>query len=332
MRKFALPVVALWCEGCGSCVTPSIPRDDGGDSVVDSAPETGDSTPPVDTRPEPECAVVEAEPNDYSPGAGGDPPTVLEMEEWACGAIGTTGDTDHLQVTTGDVVDWVRFDIVAAAQGSSLDANLVLPDETYGAAVEDSDVNSVFTEDSNDPALTFPVGSSPHTFDLVLSDADWLAGADDYHWKLRARSAKAPVSWTLEEVEPNDPALGGAAQSLGTDGRVLGFLPSAIDVDAYTFEVPAVQKEQGIRVTVDVDAYRFGSPAMMILDVADPSGTIIKPNDTHDEFGRKGDPYCEIKDLAAGTYSVYVNLREGSGSQAYWYVLGVTVEVLETAS
>jgi hypothetical protein len=238
-------------------------------------------------------------------------------------------DTDHLQVTADGAVDWIRFDVVAAATGSALDPNLLVPDPVYGAAVEDSDVNSVFTDDSNDPVLCFPLLATPHTFDLVLADAGWLSGEEDYHWKLRARSVKAPVSWTLDEVEVNDPGLGGTPQKLGPTDRVFGYLPSAVDVDAYTFDVPLVAENQTVRVTLDTDAYRYGSPALLELSVADPTGDLIRTNDRHDEFGRKGDPYYELKDPIAGTHAVFVNLREGTGSDAFWYVLGVDVEVLD---
>jgi hypothetical protein len=331
MRFFSFWLLAVSCKGCLGCVTPSLPRnDDGDDSSSPDSAETGDSTVPIDTSPEPECVFPEVEPNNYSPGAGGDPPTVIEMEQWACGDVSGIGDTDHLQVTADGSVDWIRFDVVAAATGSSLDANLLLPDSTYGAAVEDSDVNSVFTEDSNDPVLSFPLLETPHTFDVVLADADWLSGEEDYHWKFRARSVKAPLAWTLDEVEVNDPGLGGTPQQLGATDRVFGYLPSAIDVDAYTFDVPLVDEEHSVRVTLDIDAYRFGSPALIEISVADPTGAIIRTDDQHDEFGRKGDPYYEVKDPLPGTYEVYVNLREGTGSDAFWYVLGVNVEVLET--
>ena len=100
-------------------MNPSIPHDDQGDSrSPDSAAETGDSTPPIDTQPEPECVFPEIEPNDWSPAGGGDPPTVIEMEEWACGDISGVGDNDHLQVTADGAIDGIRFDVVAAAEGS----------------------------------------------------------------------------------------------------------------------------------------------------------------------------------------------------------------------
>ncbi len=332
MRLFVFMLLGLSCKACLGCITPSIPHDDddGDDSsTVDSA-ETGDSTPPIDTSPEPECVFEEVEPNNYSPGSGGDPPNVIAMEQWACGDITGLGDTDHLQVTAEGAVDWIRFDVVAAAQGSSLDANLLVPDDVYGAAIDDSDVNSVFTEDSNDPVLCFPLASTPHTFDLVLADADWLAGEDDYHWKLRARSVKAPVSWTLEEEEVNDPGLGGTPQKLASGDRVFGYLPTSIDVDAYTFDVPLVDELHTVRVTIDIDANRYGSPALTHFTVADPTGEIIHANDDHDEFGRKGDSYYELKEAVPGTYEVFVNLREGTGSESFWYVLGIDVDVLDT--
>ena len=328
MRLALFLLLAVSCKACQGCVTPSIPHDDDdGDSTSPDSAETGDSTPPIDTSPEPECVFLEVEPNDYSPGGDGDPPTVIEMEEWACGNVTGLADTDHLQVTADGAVDWLRVDVVAAATGSALDANLLVPDPVYGAAVEDSDVNSVFTEDSNDPVLCFPLLATPHTFDLVLADADWLSGKENYHWKLRARSVKAPVSWTLDEVEVNDPGLGGTPQKLGASDRVFGYLPSAIDVDAYTFDVPLVDEGQDVRVTLDVDAYRFGSPAQIEFTVIDPTGAIVKEDHRRDEFARRGDPYYEVKEPSPGTYAVYVNLRDGTGSDAFWYVLGVRVEV-----
>jgi len=330
MRLFSFWLLVVSCKGCQSCVNPSIPHDDDGDdSASPDSAETGDSTAPIDTSPEPECVFQEVEPNDWSPGGGGDPPTIIEMEKWACGDVTGIGDNDHLQVTADGAVEWIRFDVVAGAEGSSLDANLLVPDSDYGAAVEDSDVNSVFTEDSNDPVLCFPLFATPHTFDLVLADADWLSGEDNYHWKLRARSVKAPVSWTLEEVEPNDPGLGGPPQHLGIADRVFAYLPSAVDVDAYTFDVPLVDENQSVRVAIDVDAYRFGSPALTEITVKDPTGDVLVEGYRHDEFDRKADPYYEVKEPVPGTYEVYVNLHEGTGSDAFWYVLGAHVEVVD---
>jgi hypothetical protein len=329
MRLFPFMLLGLSCKACMGCIDPSIPHDNGDDSTVDTAEtgDSGDSTPPIDTALEPECDVVEVEPNNWNPVTGGDAPNIIEMEQWVCGDIVGTADTDKVQVTADGPVDWIRFDVVAAAQGSSLDANLLLPDDTYGANVDDSDVNSGFTDDSNDPVLCFPIVSTPYTFDAVLADADWLEGKEDYHWKLRVRSVKAPVSWTLDEVEVNDPGLGGTPQQLGSGDRVFGFLPKATDVDAYTFDVPKVSPDQTILVTVDIDAFRYGSPALTQFTVVKPTGAIEHANDQRDEFGRKGDPHYEFKDTIPGTYEVFVNLREGNGSDAYWYVLGVDVEV-----
>jgi hypothetical protein len=332
MRLFELWLLALSCKGCEACVNPSIPHDDNGDSRSgDSSAETGDSTQPIDTQPETECVFPEIEPNDWTPAGGGDPPTVIEMEEWACGDISAVGDNDHLQVTADGAIDWIRFDVVAAAEGSSLDPNLLVPDDDYGAAVEDSDVNSVFTEDSNDPVLCFPLLSTPHTFDLVLADSDWLSGKENYHWKLRARAVKPPVSWTMTEVEPNDPGLGGTPQHLAENDRVFGYLTSAIDVDAYTFDVPLVDDKHAVRVTIDVDAYRFGSPALTEITLIDPTGSVVTDGYRRDEFDRKADPYYEVKDPVPGTYRVSINLHEGTGSDAFWYVLGDDVEVVDSS-
>src|SRR6185436_16047983 len=135
MRICLLALVALSCEACKSCVTPSLPdEDDGTDSIADSA-ESGDSTPPIDTSPPPPCDFPEVEPNNYSVGPEPDPPNVIPMEKWACGDIDTMTDTDRLLVTADGPADWVRFDVVASQEGSSLDAGVLLLDDDYGAVV-----------------------------------------------------------------------------------------------------------------------------------------------------------------------------------------------------
>jgi hypothetical protein len=330
MRTWFLALVALSCEACKSC-TPSLPDvDDGNDSVRDSA-ETGDSTPPIDTSPPPPCDFPEVEPNDYSVGPDADPPNVLAMEKWACGNIDTTTDTDRFLVTAEGPADWIRFDVVASQEGSSLDASLLLLDDDYGAAVDDSDANSVFTEEANDPVACFPAPPMPHTFDLVVRPIDFAAGKDDYHWKLRASVVKAPLSWDLEEIEVNDPGLGGTFQTLASGERVFGRFSSGTDVDAFLFDVPKVSSDQKVHVTADVDGFRYGSPIRSKMSIVSPTGEVVRWDRDHDEFGRPGDPNWEFTPEENGPYMVFVELREGTASLAGWYVLSVTVEVTDSA-
>jgi hypothetical protein len=317
MRTWLLALVALSCEACKSCVNPSLPDvDDGDDSTPDSA-ETGD--------------FPEVEPNDYSVGPDADPPNVIAMEKWACGEIDTTTDTDRLLVTAEGPANWIRFDVVASQEGSFLDASLLLLDDDYGAVVDDSDANSVFTTDTNDPVLCFPAPPMPHTFDLVVRPSDFAAGKDDYHWKLRASVVKAPLSWDLQEIEVNDPGLGGTFQTLASGERVFGTFSSGTDVDAFLFDVPKVGSEQKVHVTADVDGYRYGSPAMAEMSIISPTGDVVRSDRGHDEFERWGDPWWEFTPEEVGPYMVFVDLREGTASAAAWYVLSVTVEVTEAS-
>jgi len=330
MRIWLLALVALSCEACGGC-TPSLPDpDDGNDSIRDSA-ETGDSTATVDTSPPPPCDFPEVEPNDYTVGPDADPPNVVAMEKWACGEIDTMTDTDRFLVTADGPANWIRFDVVAAQEGSSLDASLLLLDDAYGAAVDDSDANSIFTEDPNDPVLVFPAPPMPHTFDLVVRPIDFAAGKDDYHWKLRGTVVKAPLTWDLDEVEVNDPGLGGTLEVLDSGERVFGTFSSATDVDAFLFDVPKVSEGQKVQVTADVDAFRYGSPSMSKLSIVSPTGVVVKSDRWHDEFGRLGDPWYQFTPKEVGNYMVFVDLKEGTGSLAYWYVLSVQVDILDDA-
>ena len=330
MRIWLLALVALTCEGCASCVNPSLPDDDGNDSITDSA-ETGDSTPPIDTSPPPPCDFPEVEPNDYSVGPDADPPNVIAMEKWACGDIDTMTDTDRFLVTAEGPANWIRFEVVASEEGSFLNASLLLLDDDYGAAVDDSDANSVFTTEPNDPLALFPAPPMPHTFDLVVRPIDFAAGMDDYHWKLRASVVKAPLSWDLDEVEVNDPGLGGTFQTLASGERVFGNFSSATDVDAFLFDVPKVGSDQKVHVTFDVDGFRYGSPIKSKMSVISPTGGVVRYDRWHDEFGRLGDPWWEFTPAEVGNYMVFVELKEGTAGLAAWYVLSVKVEVTESA-
>jgi hypothetical protein len=329
---FPLAFLVLSCKGCLACFTPSVPHPDETEDTGEETGETGDSavdTAVVDTAPPPPCDTPEVEPNGI-----GDDPTPVAMEDWACGTLGTDLDLDRLEFTVDGPIDWLRLDFVAAQEGSAahIGPALLTDDGTYDCDVVNSDVHSPYTDDPNDPVIAFPILEAPHTFVVTIGDVDWQKGKEDYHWKFRARSEKAPVSWTTTEV---DTGYNGAAIPLAAGDRVFGRFSSASDSDPYTIEIPAAPKGGHVRLTVDTDGYRFGyrfgSPAEAKFSIVTPSGVYKKTNYHKDEYGRTSDcdPYYTFYADEAGTWTVIVQPRGSGGSMADWYVLGLTTEILE---
>lgn len=326
MRMTPAILVLVSCKGCfQSCGQPDIPRpnepDPGGDSGDSAATDTAD-TDWVDTAPPPPCDHPEVEPNSLT---GNGDPTELEFDTWACGTISQSGDLDGLRFTLDEEGDWVRFEVVAAQTGSSADINvLLLTPEEYAAEEASSDFNSIFTTDANDPAMVFPVGPGPITFEVELTEVNSLGG-EDYHWKFRPRVVKAPVDWSSYESEPNDVGLGGTPNPIAYGERVFGGFASTTDNDGFTVEVPEPGKGETQVMTVDVDAFRYGAPTRAKLSIVKPDGEVQVQNYKKDEWGRTADPYYTFYPDQSGTWDIRLGVANGAGGATSWYVLEVNL-------
>jgi hypothetical protein len=120
---------------------------------------------------------------------------------------------------------------------------------------------------------------------------------------------KAPLRWDLDEIEVNDPGLGGTFQTLASGERVFGTFSTGTDIDAFLFDVPKVGSDQKVHVTIDVDGYRYGSPAQAEMSIISPTGVVVRWDRAHDEFGHWGDPNWGFTPEEVGLYMVFVDLR-----------------------
>ena len=316
LRLCSLVLLALGLPGCKSCfiscIDPGVPnpphpdtsKDDSGDSS-DSAEDSTESSPPVDTSPEPPCAVPEVEPNGLSD------PQELPLEQWACGVFDVYLDVDGF---TFDVPDagWVRLNVRATAIGSAADVsvNLGEPGGDYGAIVGGS-------YSSSDPFLVFYTDKA-RTFDAYLSEAYYGYG-ENYTWEMLASTEKPPVTWTMDEVEPNDSKT--EAMAMASGDVMYGTISEGSDFDWIKISIPDDAKHD---VSVKVTASREGAPTDLRALAYDPSGVFAKAASSGENTYDR-DPWLEFTTDEAGDWTVLLREEYEKGSPIYWYTVAVTV-------
>lgn len=307
----ALTAVVAGAVLAGCTCRPQLPPDDPPDDT-DEPEETGETGETGDTGPPPPCDVPELEPND-DPGTALDLPT----EAQACGGFDEVSDFDWWEFEADDD-GWLAIEL-EAGPGSASDVNLlILPIETSQgsnwAAARDDD------EDSTDAHVLFPAPSG--TYQINVSEQQLKAG-ERYLYELLISEAKAPVTWTFEELEPND--VQAEAIPLVSGDAVLGWSDGQADFDWYEIAVPAGKRT----VTIDIDAYPFGSIGDFTVVLWGPSGTSA-PGCGVCEYEREApglsDPYVEYD--SAGGETLYIQVLEDSSrfGPPAWYLLSVTVE------
>lgn len=292
------------CKGC----TPELPPDQDEDSPPpqDSA-DTQDSSPPVDsdtvdTAPPPLCELVEVEPNDYVDAEE------LPLKTYACGTFDSSTDQDWLHFAV-DEEGWVKVEVQCASRGSSADPEMLISANLEGDAVDVS--NSYLTTDVE---LVFPNAADDYTFELT--EVNGFSG-EDYGWYTIAYETKAPLSWTRQEVEPNDDETAAEAYSFGD--TVFGRISDSGDSDWFILDIP-----EGVDVaTFQVDANKYGSPADINIRVEDAEGT-EQWVDHGGEIDYDIDPWREWKLPAAGRYYLKVyQANQDKGSLFHWYTFHV---------
>jgi len=315
----------LGCQPCSGCGEPEFPNDPDDPVIGETDPpeDTAETAPPVDTAPPPPCDVPETEPNDEM-----DQANALPLEQVACGGFTQEGDGEWL-VFPGEDAEWLRVEVDAASMGSAADVSFsIMSLESFAVTVISP---TMYWED---PWLVFPaLGDSE--YHLYLSERAGQYG-DDHEWEVLVSEDKAPVEWTLAEVEDNDVAAN--AQTVEAGETVLGVISEPEDYDWYHIPVPARKDGGKISWEITVEAYTSGSPlASRItlyddqivgaeLDDVDWLATVFADEELFDR-----DPRLEIQSEGAANWYLVIKNPTSSGSDRgspfHWYAITVENDV-----
>lgn len=314
---YFLPMVLGWMGTEGCQCTPILPSTE----PPPPPPPTGDTSQTGDTGPEPPCAWPEIEPNNSVLE-----PTFLGMEQRGCGLVNEPLDSDWWAFTLDDD-GWIEVE-VDAANGAISNMTFLL--NTVG----DSWSASRFDDpESFDATLRFLAPAGDYL--LQTSEQDF-GGGERYGYDVLVSEAKSPITWTRNELEPNDNLA--AAETVIGGEEIYGTMAgngALGDQDWYVLTVP-VNKHV---VSIDVEAFDYGSAADLTVYLYDlnleklPSGC--------DEEPCSGSGCCAMEGGAAGiefdpigTYDspgaeyVYIQVIEmlNRESPANWYVLKIGLE------
>jgi len=220
----------LLLAGCASCIVDTGPTDE-----PDTRPpgpdtgDTGDTAEDTGDLPIARCTLEEVEDdnfyNDYAS------PLVLPLDTWACGYVDVVDDVDYFTFTTR-TPGWLEIDAQAASRGSAADLAYIVTLDAYDESVK---------QDGRAPRGTDPLNVfySPYAGEylLALAEVTGGGGGESYPWWLVVSETKAPVTWDMTEVEPNDSPAEGLTV---VDGLVYyGTLGSLGDDDYYALPIPA---------------------------------------------------------------------------------------------
>ncbi len=308
------------CDACSGCFEPEFPNDP-------DQPVTGETDPPEDTgepwpsapssASRPPCDVPETEPND-----GMDQANAFELEQTACGCFEQDEDGEWLVFPAGDAA-WLRVEVTAAGMGSAADVSFAINAlETFANTVISP---TMYWED---PWIVFPaLGDSE--YHLYLSERANQFG-EDYEWEVLASEDKAPVEWTVEEVEDND--LATEAQTVEAGEVIFGIISESNDYDWYHIPVP--DSDGKISWDINVEAYTSGSPLASRItlypaeivggDMDDVDWLATAWSDS-EEFDM--DPRIEIQSEGATDWYLVIKnpttSGSGRGSPFHWYTISI---------
>jgi len=302
------------CKGCVSCwYIPALPQVDQPDPRVDTGdtddPEPEDTGDTADPPPYVGCTWPEDEPNDAVTS-----PNELALEEWACGVFQDPYDNDFFAFEV-DSASWIRVWIRGSELLTNADPRAFILDEVgdFTGTFEDgyltSDIDNTFKLDQ------------PRDMYIALLEQSGLSG-EEYEWEMRVSVVKPPVSWTAEEVEPNDARAD--ANAIEDGSRVFGRVEVSTRYDYYRLTVD----DEKSYVSLNIEAYRFGSPLNAEILVEDPEGAeVLREAYT----GTTPDPQVSFTAMEPGDYIVRVGAcceLDSSPRHAglpYWYVIDLSI-------
>lgn len=303
-------LAASLLQGC-SC-TPDLGNPNNNNNNTTSS--TDSTPPPIDSGPEPLCAVPEIEPNDTVGEA-----TTLPLELLGCGVIAEPGDIDVYETEVAED-GWLSVVTVARGMGSFADIQFVLQPPDGSAAIRTDD------EGTTDASLLFP--GTPGAWSIQVAEQNFTGG-DQYFYRVIATTAKAPVEWTVAEVEPNDALL--TAMPVGSGTTVFGDMGQNLDGDWYRIDVPPGKHT----LTVEVVAYAEGSAGNFVLYLSDAGQNLLpmgcNPATTCATRGHPIDPALHDPILeweSDGNEQLFVKVSEEDfrWGRHTWYVATFTLE------
>ncbi len=244
-------------------------------------------------------ATDEIEPNDTTGTA-----TFISVKEEMVGNINPIGDTDIYTLNgINDTWGFIALLDTSASSGSKL-ATLSALDNS-GVSVQ-SDTGS-WEFGSGIALQSFVSGNQPH-FLQVTED-----GNDDTVTPYTLRYFTT-ITATQPEVEPNDTPATGTPSGFTHAGAIdpIG------DVDCYCFHGRAGDT---ILLAVNGDPEADGIVTDVVLELLDPSGTVLKTADVSVGGGRE---FIEYSPLASeGIYCYRVSGKPGSGGPSATYHAGI---------
>jgi len=320
LTPWLIAATLVGCKACIGCVEPELPDNPDDPVIGDTDSDTGDTadtTTPVDTAPPPPCDVPENEPND-----GMDQANAFELEQRACGGFTVEDDGEWLVFPAGDA-QWIRVAVDAASMGSAADVTL-----TVNALESFTNTLLSSTMYWEDPWIVFPaLGDSE--YHLFLSERSNQYG-DDHEWEVLASEDKAPVEWTVDEIEDNN--LAERAQTVEAGEVVFGVISEPDDYDWFHIPVPDIGEK--ISWDVNVEAYTSGSPlaSRITLYDADIAGADMDDVDWlatswSDSAEYDMDPRIEIQSEGATDWYLVIKnpttSGSGRGSPFHWYTISI---------
>ena len=298
--SFVRVLFIIVCAGCAGrgCGTP--PLDD--TRVDTSSPETGETG---ETGVVQRCPVPEVEPNGAESEA-----LLLPLETTGCGTFMGNLEIDYWLIEF-EHSGWLSVSVAARSIGSPADPGMYLSSEN-GASAQVGDSTS-----GEDIEVVFPTG--PDRFHAMLAEVQAGQGGEGHDYEIMASWVKSPVSYTTDEVEPNDTQSLG--QPLFQGDHVFGWLNDSIDSDWYRLELPAGKQT----VSLDVDSWEYGSAGDFKLIVLDSMGEKVGTW-LSGEMGWEPDPLAVFS--VQGNQTLYVRIAEerNRSSHLCWYVLRYELE------
>lgn len=305
---YFLPIVIGWM-GTGGCQCRYEPPQETNEPDP-PPPPTGQTGTTGDTGPEPPCAWPEIEPNDTVLE-----PTMLGMEQHGCGTIDAAFDSDFWQFTLDDD-SWLE---IQAEQGNGSIANM-----TFVLTPVGDDWSATRTDDieSLDATLRFLAPAGDYRLQVTEQT---FSGGERFGYEILATEAKEPLTWTVEEVEPNDTLATAMPVLPGDEIYGLTYVDTVVggDFDWYVLTVPVGKHT----VSVDIDAYEFGSSSDLTIRLYDASSEPLRS----DINGTGGNPDPVGSYESSGAEYVYIQVSElgNRESPAGWYVLKIGLEAAE---
>ena len=305
------------CSACLSCF--EIPIDDSEEQQPSSEPS--EDSPPEDTAEDtaenfdlPPCPVMEVEPNGTYDDA-----QYIPMETWFCGEFSEPVDLDVFDFDFPEE-GWLKVWIRAQDLGSTADTLVSIKNGTNTAL-------STFNGESTDPLLVVPVKEAM-TISAAIQE-QYNGFGENHFWEALFTQVKPPIEYNMIETEESNNGMV-EGQLVESGDRVFGTIENNYDRDWYLLELP----EGTHNLTLSVEANQFGSPIDAMIYLYPPEA-LIDPEASYAKYRNHGlnpnstDPYLTYTTSQAGTWGIQIKTFNNSGSDFYWYVLDVHVELQE---